>query len=83
MTASPKKPGVAFWATVAMVVVLVAYPLSYGPACWLVGHRLLPNWTMRPLEVFYRPIGWLYKYGPTPVRNAVVWYHTPYWPRRR
>jgi len=28
-----KKPGVAFWATVVMVVVLVLYPLSFGPAC--------------------------------------------------
>ena len=27
-----KKPGVAFWATVVVVVVLVAYPLSFGPA---------------------------------------------------
>ena len=30
-----KKPGVAFWATVGLVVVLVGYPLSLGPACWL------------------------------------------------
>jgi hypothetical protein len=30
-----KKPGVTFWATVVMVVTLVAYPLSFGPACWL------------------------------------------------
>ena len=30
-----KKPGVAFWATVALVVVLVGYPLSLGPACWI------------------------------------------------
>ncbi len=28
-----KKPGVAFWATVALLVVLVWYPLSFGPAC--------------------------------------------------
>jgi hypothetical protein len=32
---SRKKPGLAFWATVALVVVLVAYPLSFGPACWV------------------------------------------------
>ncbi len=32
---SRKKPGVAFWATVVVVVVLVAYPLSFGPACWM------------------------------------------------
>ena len=33
---SRKKPGVAFWATVVVVVMLVAYPLSFGPACWYV-----------------------------------------------
>jgi hypothetical protein len=32
---SRKKPGVAFWATVVPVVVLVLYPLSFGPACWI------------------------------------------------
>jgi hypothetical protein len=31
MNADRKKPGVAFWATV--VVGLVAYPVSFGPAC--------------------------------------------------
>jgi hypothetical protein len=30
-----KKPDVAFWATVGLVVVLVGYPLSFGPACWI------------------------------------------------
>jgi asparagine N-glycosylation enzyme membrane subunit Stt3 len=35
MTSDRKKPGVAFWATVVVVVVLVAYPLSFGPACWI------------------------------------------------
>ena len=30
-----KESGVAFWATVVVVVVLVAYPLSFGPACWI------------------------------------------------
>ena len=29
-----KKPGVAFWATVVLVVLLVGYPLSIGPAFW-------------------------------------------------
>ena len=43
---SPKKPGVAFWATV-VVVVLVLYVASFGPVCWLVswidiGDKILP-----------------------------------------
>ena len=39
MTCNHKKPGVAFWATVVVVVALVAYPLSFGPACWIVGNN--------------------------------------------
>jgi len=31
MTSSRKKPGAAFRATVVVVVLLVAYPLSFGP----------------------------------------------------
>ena len=42
-----RKPGAAFWATVVVVVVLVAYPLSFGPACWVTsrttyGAKLIP-----------------------------------------
>jgi hypothetical protein len=36
-----------------VVVALVAYPLSFGPAIWLVGKGVLPrrvaHWTYRPL----------------------------------
>jgi hypothetical protein len=47
-----KKPGVAFWATVALVVPLL-YVASFGPACWLTSHlergeNLLP--------IIYRPL---------------------------
>jgi hypothetical protein len=42
MTPSRKKPGVAFWATVVVVVVLAAYPLSFGPACWLADRNVVP-----------------------------------------
>jgi hypothetical protein len=37
-----KKPGVAFWATVVVVAALVAYPLTFGPACWLFDRKILP-----------------------------------------
>lgn len=33
MNAERKTPGIAFWTTVILVIVL-AYPLSAGPACW-------------------------------------------------
>jgi hypothetical protein len=45
MTDNQKQPGVAFWAAVVLVVALVvAYPLSLGPAIWLYHHKLVPNW---------------------------------------
>ena len=55
MTSSRKKPGVAFWATV-VVVVLVAYPLSFGPACWIVS-RLDSDHAGRLLQAVYWPVG--------------------------
>jgi hypothetical protein len=53
MTSDRKKPGVAFWATVVVVVVLVVYPLSLGPACWLIHRRIIP---MRPTAQVYEPV---------------------------
>src|SRR5262245_35249764 len=80
MTPTRKKPGVAFWATVVVVVVLVAYPLRFGPACWwfaseksvlvYVGPpRTAPMYAPR----MYWPIGWLAANGPSPVGDAIFW----------
>ncbi len=33
MTPDRKKPTAGFWISVALVAVLVGYPLSCGPAC--------------------------------------------------
>jgi hypothetical protein len=38
-----KKPGVAFWATAVVVAVLVGYPLSFGPACWITSRQDKPH----------------------------------------
>ena len=53
-----KKPGVAFWATVIVVVVLVAYPLSFGPACWLIWNVELSQPVLNFLDAFYDPLEW-------------------------
>jgi hypothetical protein len=50
-----KKPGVAFWATVAVVAVLL-YVASFGPACWIA--RSNPALVM-PVTYFYWPLTWV------------------------
>jgi hypothetical protein len=49
-----KKPGMAFRATVAVVVVLL-YPLSFGPACWVSSRT---NTGASIIPVAYRPMMW-------------------------
>jgi hypothetical protein len=55
MTSDRKKPSVAFWATVGLVVVLVAYPLSFGQACWLSSRTSSMAGRMGTI---YKPITW-------------------------
>jgi hypothetical protein len=56
MDDSRKKPGMAFRAAVVMVVLLVLYPLSFGPACWIVSRMGIPSAPWLPLV--YRPLLW-------------------------
>jgi len=71
-----KKPGVAFWATVVLVVGL-AYPLSFGPVFW--AHSALwpksgPRILDRALETIYCPLGHQTGYGPRIVKRSLQWY---------
>lgn len=52
MTPSHKNPGLAFWATVALVVVLL-YVASIGPACWIVSRTGIGQ---KALPAIYRPV---------------------------
>ena len=68
------KPGMAFWATAAMTIVLVAlYPLSLGPVCWLQSRGPLPSSAESVLSVIYKPLEWLAENSET-VNDVVVWY---------
>jgi len=64
-----KKPGVAFWATVVVVVASV-YALSIGPVCWL-SSRL--NVGMQVVPIAYRPITRLIGRS-RPAGSAIQWY---------
>ena len=63
-----KQPGVAFWATVVVVVVLVAYPLSVGLAFWLVDSGLISERSVSPV---YRPLAvFLVRCVPRPIPDG-------------
>ena len=66
MTADRKHLSVAVWATAALIAVLAGYPLSFGPACWLVSRKNDPA-----LPAVYLPIGWALFHFPQPVERAI------------
>ena len=74
MTANRKKPGVAFWATVVVVVVLVGYPLSWGPACWILWRIERPPWAVESYQRIYGPLLWVYGQSPPWIQKAIQWY---------
>jgi hypothetical protein len=65
-----KKPGVTFWATVA----LVGYPLSLGPVEWLVLNAGVGGKIGNAIRFFYWPIYWADHNGPEPIHRALDWY---------
>jgi hypothetical protein len=71
MTTDRKKSGVAFWATVAVVALLVTYPPSFGPACWIGSHSA----SSRPaIEFAYRPVAFIWCNGSNSLKIAIRWY---------
>jgi len=89
MSESRKKPGVAFWATVAVMMAVVLYPLSFGPACWLAGCGVVPMkatrtayWPLVRIAFSRRgtPLAWyaeLFSDNPNIVNNLAVAQHAP------
>jgi hypothetical protein len=56
MSDNRKKPGWAFWAVVVVVVMLVVYPLSIGPACWISSRTSIGA---TAASVIYQPMMWV------------------------
>lgn len=59
----------------ALLVVLVIYPLSIGPFIWLDDNGYVPasahRWTVRGV---YRPVMYLWQQGPEVCRSFFDWY---------
>ncbi len=64
-----KKPGVAFWVTVVVVVVL--YPLSFGPITGYMNRQ--QDWSKLAVQAYW-PLGWLATTGPGVIRKPLAWY---------
>jgi hypothetical protein len=77
MSEERKKSSLSFWTTVVVVVVLVGYPLSLGPVCWIKcdaeRHEVV-------VPTVYWPIGWIMRNTDPSASNrisilkAVQWY---------
>jgi hypothetical protein len=64
-----KKPGLAFWATLVVVGVL-AYPLSFGPACWITSHS---GYGSEFVSTVYQPLLRASFDAPAPIATTVWW----------
>ena len=71
--AQNKGPGVAFWMTVTMAVLLVVYPLSIGPVAWLVDREMLPEAVAEPLGIVYLPLQYVVASSPATM-HLYAWY---------
>ena len=63
----------AFWATVALVVVLVGYPLSAGPAVWL-SWNVRSSHTVIPFQTLYEPLFRVVHNCPETIDDLVMGY---------
>ena len=68
MTSDRKHPSAAFWPAVALVAALVAYPLSFGPACWIMNRDVI---RIRRVCTIYRPIFGVIEDGPECVSESL------------
>lgn len=68
---SPRKPTTGFWITVALVTMLLAYPLSFGPACW-ISARLETSEMF--VDYWFQPILRTMVHGPLWFKRLGLWY---------
>jgi hypothetical protein len=64
----------AKWTAAILALVVVAYPLSSGPADWLLLHGYTSEPVNKVLRVFYAPSGWFIRNSPKPVQDVYLKY---------
>ncbi len=71
-----KQPGVAYWATVVVVVGLLAYPLSLVIISLLDDLDLTPPFDSTAGEILWAycaPLRWVISNGPDWIRDPLLW----------
>src|SRR5262245_19326735 len=77
MISERKKSGAPFLATIFLAAALLAYPISFGPACWWFSQKGTAGG--RPIRLasrIYWPFGWIIWNGPRPAVRVINWYAT-------
>ncbi len=74
MSEDRKRAGAGFWITVALVAVLVGYPLGFGPACWLAGSDRLPTVIDQTICHIYGPLADCAIRRKDPIGRALWWW---------
>lgn len=59
---------------VLLVLSVVVYPLSMGPACWLLTQEWKPDGAHAVVHQLFAPLLWVYRNGPEPVHVVMRWY---------
>ena len=66
-----RKPGIAFYCTLSLVLLFLLYPVSFGPAIWSEGRGYIDK---DVIERVYAPMLWGILYGPPPVCDSIYWW---------
>ncbi|MDB5336944.1 MAG: hypothetical protein JWN70_2563 [Planctomycetaceae bacterium] len=70
----PRRQTFRAWVPIALMAILLFYPLSFGPACWMAS-RPGPNRDyeskMRLLNGIYAPVYWTHHYSPPVVQEQI------------
>ncbi len=69
---------IVVWATVVLLLVLVGYPLSQGPAGWLITREWSSEWMINAYFCVYSPVltteAWLDTNAPKQVGRVISTY---------
>jgi hypothetical protein len=73
-TEDSQKQSFSLGRVIAALLLIVGYPLSFGPFVWLSSHDMMPG----IVGIIYQPLFWVYSICPEPVQ-AVFEAYLEWW----